>query len=932
MGLKSGANNIKKIYVGTTHVKAVYQGSNLVWGDEGLDLWRYSNTEIEGKTLLYEYLGENPKKMYGFGGYLYLGSEAIMSLGLNFAIDTQIPYVGQRVYVPEYKRSEPYYNYVIEEVVNSDFFVTNYVRAGYRTAGVRNSALDYYAVDYPVSMNVPKCGGKSVIGADGTYQNSPFYERETVEEVNLQNVPFQNNNMSSAFDMCSNLKNVYGINKDVTQFGRAFSACRNLKQNIKIPNNVVNMRQSFYSCPNLNQGIRIPSSVTSLDSTFCSCRNLDRNFYIPKNVTNMYWAFYLTDMQSSWVNIASTNVSDFSVAFNRRHSASGTNAPVNIFFIYKHVNNTNTTTFNSLNKAWGNDKNFSGEGKVIGADDGTNGTNKIRLWDDGANYINRTYNSTHCILGKWHGNLDTFLNKNVAWTTPVVPEKLFLSNIPTAINRSCFSGNTKITSVDFGSEIPWSGNLMGSGSNANNRKGGFKTCKGLEHVQGVVNSSVISATSLFDNCVNLTSCDVIFPDNTTNFYVTYAWTNCSDYPPLSPGATNLQSMFWGATSLTRCPVIPPKVTRMVTTFSNGGQTSLFGNMYILSPVVGNIENMVRGWDEWLKKDVYIYYTYSNGVNTSTYNQFKKYKVFTADTGNGAGVDPMYNITSWFYIHNLSNTYNNLWSWSLGSTAQRQRLIRYKGNDPHVAVMTQYPDYEVDGININCFNNCRYIRTLALYNEPIWSNYGNTTSNLFRDCYNLRVVQGLYTNVGLDRSGITAWLTDMSNTYVNCYSLRVACPVGPNVTNISYIYDNCRNLNFNCQLGPNTLNLQGAFRNCVNLDRPIEIPETATDISRMFQYCYNLKKDFKIPNNVTNMYATFYGCSKLSNEVEIFAKEVINAVDCFSASSSAKTVYIPFYYDNGVYTKTFNAFYSAGYIYSNGDSTGRNGTTFYDLTL
>ena len=86
----------------------------------------------------------------------------------------------------------------------------------------------------------------------------------------------------------------------------------------------------------------------------------------------------------------------------------------------------------------------------------------IRCWDDGANYASRSYNGTHCILGKWHGILDTFLNNNVTWTTPGVPERLFLSNIPVSINYPCFRGNTVITSVDFGCEIPWVGNKMGS--------------------------------------------------------------------------------------------------------------------------------------------------------------------------------------------------------------------------------------------------------------------------------------------------------------------------------------------------------------------------------------------------------------------------------------------------------------------------------------
>lgn len=59
MGIKSGLSSVRKVYLGSTPVKEIYCGTNLVFSFErgNLSLWRYSNDVIQGKTLLYKYLG-----------------------------------------------------------------------------------------------------------------------------------------------------------------------------------------------------------------------------------------------------------------------------------------------------------------------------------------------------------------------------------------------------------------------------------------------------------------------------------------------------------------------------------------------------------------------------------------------------------------------------------------------------------------------------------------------------------------------------------------------------------------------------------------------------------------------------------------------------------------------------------------------------------
>ena len=63
---------------------------------------------------------------------------------------------------------------------------------------------------------------------------------------------------------------------------------------------------------------------------------------------------------------------------------------------------------------------------------------------------------------------------------------------------------------------------------------------------------------------------------------------------------------------------------------------------------------------------------------------------------------------------------------------------------------------------------------------------------------------------------------------------------------------------------------------------------------------------------------------------IYSSNVTNCLYCFNNTSISKSVYIPFTYSNGVNTKTFNSFVTAGYLYANGESTNINGVTVIDL--
>jgi hypothetical protein len=61
-----------------------------------------------------------------------------------------------------------------------------------------------------------------------------------------------------------------------------------------------------------------------------------------------------------------------------------------------------------------------------------------------------------------------------------------------------------------------------------------------------------------------------------------------------------------------------------------------------------------------------------------------------------------------------------------------------------------------------------------------------------------------------------------------------------------------------------------------------------------------------------MYGTFAGCYNLFGDVVIQSSNVVKATRCFNNTTLTKNVYIPFTYENGINTITYNSFINAGY--------------------
>ena len=179
------------------------------------------------------------------------------------------------------------------------------------------------------------------------------------------------------------------------------------------------------------------------------------------------------------------------------------------------------------------------------------------------------------------------------------------------------------------------------------------------------------------------------------------------------------------------------------------------------------------------------------------------------------------------------------------------------------------------------------------------------SNTFRECPKLKNVPSLPNTV-----------IYMEQTFYNCFSLRNAPVIPKLVTDMSYTFGRCNSLR-NAPAIPNSvINMQGTFFVCSNLVNAPVIPNSVTEMDRTFSSCSNLVNAPVIPNSVTNIDRTFQGCSNLTGDILICSNQITNASDCFINTSLNKNAYIPFTYQNGDNTLTYNSFINAGYSTTN----------------
>lgn len=190
--------------------------------------------------------------------------------------------------------------------------------------------------------------------------------------------------------------------------------------------------------------------------------------------------------------------------------------------------------------------------------------------------------------------------------TTVHANSVVINSISGTLKGGPFRNNTTITSVDLGG-VPWTNNAMHSA---------FDKCYNLTTVTNI-NNSIVNLCNTFVQCRNLVNAPII-PNSVTDMSSTFSQCrNLVNVPVIPNSVTNTYRTFYYCSNLVNAPIIPNSVTYMLATFE--GCSNLTGNIFIESNQVSYAVMCFR--ITTLPKNVYIPFTYSNGVNTPTYSSF-----------------------------------------------------------------------------------------------------------------------------------------------------------------------------------------------------------------------------------------------------------------------------------------------------------------------
>lgn len=188
----------------------------------------------------------------------------------------------------------------------------------------------------------------------------------------------------------------------------------------------------------------------------------------------------------------------------------------------------------------------------------------------------------------------------------VTVNSLVINSTSGAAGYGPFHSNRNITSIDLG-YAPWTNNSM---YNA------FYSCYNLTSVTNI-NIGVTNMYRTFQRCYKLYPAPVI-PNSVTSMHTTFIECKNLTTPPIIPNAvTDMYMTFYLCANLTSAPIIPNSVMDMYGTFQEC--SNLTGNIFIESNKVSRAASCF--FSTTLPKNVYIPFTYSNGVNTQTYNSF-----------------------------------------------------------------------------------------------------------------------------------------------------------------------------------------------------------------------------------------------------------------------------------------------------------------------
>lgn len=264
-----------------------------------------------------------------------------------------------------------------------------------------------------------------------------------------------------------------------------------------------------------------------------------------------------------------------------------------------------------------------------------------------------------------------------------------------SISNTTFAGNTNITSVDL-SGIPIVNNCadhMFNGctnlqhvyrlnKNVTSLSHAFKDCQSLIE-SPIIPDGVYYLGATYFNCYGMTKTPIIpesvrymddaffychsitippiLPTNITSLRTTFCdCYNLISAPVIPNNVTDMYGTFWGCSRMSQAPIVPENVTKVAYLFASC--TNLTGDITIKSTEITNAVNCFL--DTSSTKNVYIPFTYTNGVNTNTYNSF----VAAGYDANGT--------TNGVYIKDIDTLRIPNWTWT--ESGNKVTLTAYNG--------------------------------------------------------------------------------------------------------------------------------------------------------------------------------------------------------------------------------------------------------------
>lgn len=486
------------------------------------------------------------------------------------------------------------------------------------------------------------------------------------------------------------------------------------------------------------------------------------------------------------------------------------------------------------------------------------------------------------------------------------------------LTNTCFSNNQDITSVNL-HNIPWINNSMFSA---------FNNCQNLQSVNNI-NENVINMSEAFKFCQNITSVPNI-PDNVKNMErIFYSCENLSSFPDIPNGVNNIKYAYGLCTNLRNPPTIPNGITDLLGTFYDCRNLST-------APV---IPNSVTQMQSTFHIDPIVF---SNDMTPLTEPPIIPNSVTTLyDTFSGQ--THLLNVPSIpNSVTDLRQTFTycyNLTSINLTGNYVTNSKYTFSGCNNLTDINISLPN-TTDITNI--FNGCS-----NLTNAHVEFNKIDNISNLFNNCVSLKSVNisaqnatdarclFYYCNNLTDVNWNIPNATNLYQTFYNCQNLLNAPTLPPNVESLDYTFEDCKKLENPPAIPNSVISMARTFGYCNSLTHTPEIPNSVTNMWMTYYYCHNLSTVGNIPNSVVDidwcfqgcylinsvpnipesvryMRGTFGLCNNLTGNIFIHSNQIQNVYSCFQMTEITKNVYIPFEYENGVHTETYNAFIAEGY--------------------